>query len=86
MVRCLCDFCDETLDLGYLGGVGGDGNGDGARSFVGEGVEGGNRFFTGLCFSRGNVDLGATGLQEPARLINELVRGRFEVADDLDSP
>lgn len=51
VVGGLGDLGDQTLDLRDLGGVGGDGDGDGARSFVGEGVEGRDGFFAGRCLS-----------------------------------
>ena len=71
----LADLGDEPLDLGGLGGVGGDGDGLGAGALVGEGVEGGASGGAGVGFAGGDVDFRAAGLEESGRERSQSCRG-----------
>ena len=64
MVRRLPHFCDQRLDIGDLGAVGGDGDRGGAGAEIGQGVEGFAGGGAGGGFARGDVDFGAAGLEE----------------------
>lgn len=64
----LRDLSGQALDLGDLGGIGGDGDGDSARALVWEGIESSDGLVTCLCLSRGDIYFGTSCLEEPEGL------------------
>lgn len=64
VVGVLLDLGDEPVDLGHLGAVGGDGDGDCSGAAVGQLVEGCAGLVAGFGFAGGDEDFGTAGLEE----------------------
>lgn len=64
MVGCLRDFGNELFYLGEFGAVGGDRDSPRVGVLGGQGVEGFTGFGAGFGFAGGDVDFGASGLDE----------------------
>lgn len=60
-------FGREALNLGKLGKVGRDGDGLGAGALVGECVQRGDGFITGVGFAGGNINFGTASLHQTGR-------------------
>ena len=76
MVGRLTDFRNKLLDIGHVGAVGRNRDGFGTGSFVGKSIEGFAGFSAGRGFAGGDVDFGASGLQEARR--SELVEWSYK--------
>lgn len=64
MIRRFRHLFYQAFDIGELGAIGGNRDGNGAGAEIGECVEGFAGRGAGRGFARGDVDFGASGLEE----------------------